>query len=59
MYADQQNGAIPIDGVAFYFITQDGTGFIADARAAQGLLDDGSPLLDAYGSMLNEFVGSL
>jgi hypothetical protein len=59
VYADQQNGAIPIDGVAFYFITQDGTGFIADARAAQGLLDDGSPLLDAYGSMLNEFVGSL
>jgi hypothetical protein len=59
VYADQQNGAIPIDGVVFFFITQDGTGFIADARAAQGLLSEGSPLLGAYDQMLNEFVGSL
>ena len=59
VYADQQNGAIPIDGTAFYFITQDGTGFIADIRAAQGLLSEGSPLLPALSAMLNEFVGSL
>ena len=59
VYADQQNGAIPIDGTAFYFITQDGTGFVADIRAAQGLLNEGSPLLPALNAMLNEFVGSL
>lgn len=59
VYADQQNGAIPIDGAAFYFITQDGTGFIADARAAAGLLSEGSPLLGDYEQMLNEFIGSL
>ena len=59
VYADQQNGAIPIDGTAFYFITQDGTGFVADIRAAQGLLNEGSPLLPALNAMLNEFVSSL
>jgi hypothetical protein len=59
VYASQQSGTVPVDGVAFYLVTQDGTGYIADARVAQGLLDEGSPLLPALESMLNEFIGSV
>jgi hypothetical protein len=57
--ASQQGGTIPIDGTAFYFITQDGTGYVSDARAQQGLLTEGSPLLPGFNAMLNEFVGTL
>jgi hypothetical protein len=59
IYATQQGGTVPIDGVAFYFVTQDGTGYISDARAAQGLLAEGSELLPGFDAMLNEFISTL
>ncbi|HET6940014.1 MAG TPA: PrsW family glutamic-type intramembrane protease [Nocardioides sp.] len=57
--ADQQNGTLPIEGFAYYFLLQDGTGVTAFTLYQQGALDDdSSPLLQGYSQMFNTLVSS-
>ncbi|HEX5090781.1 MAG TPA: hypothetical protein VFV89_23430 [Nocardioides sp.] len=57
--ATQQNGTLPVEGFAYYFLLQDGTGVTAFTLYQQGALDDdNSPLLQGYEQMFNSLVGS-
>jgi hypothetical protein len=57
--ATQQGGTIPLEGFAYYFVLQDGTGVTAFVLYEQGALDDDSnPLVDGYNSMFNSLVSS-
>jgi RsiW-degrading membrane proteinase PrsW (M82 family) len=57
--ADQQNGTLPIEGFAYYFLLQDGTGVTAFTLYQQGALDDdSSPLMQGYEQMFNTLVSS-
>ena len=57
--ASQQGGVLPVEGFAYYFLTQDGVGVTAFGLYEQGALTDGSPLIDGYNTMLNSLVSSL
>jgi hypothetical protein len=56
--ADQQGGTVPVEGFAYYFLLQDGTGVTAFGLYQQGSLTEGSPLIDGYNEMLNSLVSS-
>ncbi|WP_084151880.1 zinc ribbon domain-containing protein [Nocardioides halotolerans] len=57
--ASQQGGTIPVEGFAYYFLLQDGTGVTAFVLYQQGALDvDSSPLIDGYNAMFNSLVSS-
>ena len=56
--ASQQGGALPVEGFAYYFLTQDGVGVTAFGLYEQGALSDGSPLIEGYNTMLNSLVSS-
>jgi hypothetical protein len=57
--ASQQGGTIPLEGFAYYFVLQDGTGITAFTLYQQGALDDdSSPLLQGYSQMFNTLVSS-
>jgi RsiW-degrading membrane proteinase PrsW (M82 family) len=57
--ATQQNGTVPLEGFAYYFLLQDGSGVTAFTLYQQGALDDdSSPLLQGYSQMFNTLVSS-
>lgn len=57
--ATQQNGSVPVQGFAYYFLLQDGTGVTAFGLFEQGAVDSAShPLVKGYNHMLNTLVGS-
>jgi hypothetical protein len=57
--ASQQGGSIPVQGFAYYFLLQDGTGVTAFGLFQQGEIDsEDDPLVVAYNSMLNSLVGT-
>jgi hypothetical protein len=58
MLATQQGGALPVEGFAYYFLTQDGTGVTAFALYQQGSITEDSPLIEGYNTMLNTLVSS-
>ncbi|WP_298516274.1 hypothetical protein [uncultured Nocardioides sp.] len=58
MLATQQGGALPVEGFAYYFLTQDGTGVTAFALYQQGSITEDSPIIEGYNTMLNTLVGS-
>jgi hypothetical protein len=57
--ATQQNGTLALEGFAYYFVLQDGSGVTAFTLYQQGALDDeNSPLVDGYNQMFNTLVSS-
>jgi hypothetical protein len=57
--ASQQGGTIPLEGFAYYFVLQDGTGVTAFTLYQQGALDDdGSPLIAGYNQIYNSLISS-
>ena len=57
--ATQQNGTLALNGFAYYFLLQDGTGVTAFTLYQEGALDDDtSPLLQGYGQMFNTLVST-
>jgi hypothetical protein len=57
--ASQQGGTIPVEGFAYYFVLQDGTGVTAFTLYEQGALgDDSSPLIDGYNAMFNSLIST-
>jgi len=57
--ATQQNGTLPLEGFAYYFLLQDGSGVTAFTLYQQGALDDdNSPLLQGYSQMFNTLVST-
>jgi RsiW-degrading membrane proteinase PrsW (M82 family) len=57
--ASQQGGSIPVQGFAYYFVLQDGTGVTAFGLFQQGSIDSADhPLVQGYNAMLNSLVGS-
>jgi RsiW-degrading membrane proteinase PrsW (M82 family) len=57
--ATQQGGTVPLEGFAYYFALQDGSGVTAFTLYEQGALDaDGAPLIDGYNQMFNTLVSS-
>jgi hypothetical protein len=58
--ATQQGGTIPVQGFAYYFLRQDGSGVTAFGLFEQGWIDsEDHPLLIAYNQMMNSLVGTL
>jgi len=57
--ASQQGGTMPLEGFAYYFVLQDGTGVTAFTLYQQGALDDdGNPLIAGYNAMYNSLISS-
>ena len=57
--ATQQQGTMALNGVAYYFLLQDGTGVTAFALYQDGALDDqNSPLTAGYDQMFNTLVST-
>jgi hypothetical protein len=57
--ATQQGGTVPLEGFAYYFVLQDGSGVTAFTLYEQGALDDeGSPLIVGYDQMFNTLVST-
>jgi hypothetical protein len=56
--ASQQGGTLPVEGFAYYFVLQDGTGVTAFTLYQQGSLDDTSPLVDGYNAMFNSLIST-
>ena len=57
--ASQQGGTTPLEGFAYYFVLQDGSGVTAFTLYPQGALDDESnPLIAGYNSMFDSLVSS-
>ena len=57
--ATQQGGTVPLEGFAYYFVLQDGSGVTAFTLYEQGALDDESaPLIESYNQMFNTLVST-
>ncbi len=56
--ATQQGGSVPVEGFAYYFQLQDGTGVTAFGLYEQGSVTEDSPLVEGYNIMLNSLVGT-
>ena len=57
--ASQQGGTVPVEGFAYYFVLQDGSGVTAFTLYEQGALDDeGAPLIVGYDQMFNTLVST-
>jgi hypothetical protein len=59
LLATQQGGSIPVEGFAYYFIREDGTGATAFGLYGKGSLKPKSKLLNGYNTMLNTLVSTL
>jgi hypothetical protein len=59
LLATQQGGSIPVEGFAYYFVREDGTGATAFALYGKGALKPKSKLLDGYNTMLNTLISTL
>jgi RsiW-degrading membrane proteinase PrsW (M82 family) len=59
LLATQQGGSIPVEGFAYYFIRQDGTGATAFALYGKGALKPKSKLVNGYNVMLNTLISTL
>jgi RsiW-degrading membrane proteinase PrsW (M82 family) len=59
LLASQQGGSIPVEGFAFYFVREDGTGATAFAIYGKGALKPGGKLLAGYNTMLNTLISTL
>lgn len=59
LMASQQGGTFPVEGFAYYFITQDGTGITTFGLFEQGALDASTELVDGYNAMLNDLVSTI
>jgi hypothetical protein len=57
--ASQQGGTFAVEGQAFYFVTQDGTGYTVFGMYEQGAVDSNQALVDGYNAMLNDLVSTL
>jgi hypothetical protein len=57
--ATQQGGTVPVEGFAYYFLLQDGTGVTAFVLYQQGALDDPDAALgNGYNQMFNSLVST-
>jgi hypothetical protein len=56
--ANQQGGTLPVEGFAYYFLLQDGTGVTAFGLYEQGSMTEDNPLIEGYTTMLNSLVSS-
>ncbi len=59
LLATQQGGTIPVEGFAYYFVREDGTGATAFALYGKGSLKPKSKLLSGYNTMLNTLISTL
>ncbi len=59
LLATQQGGSIPIEGFAYYFVREDGTGATAFALYGKGALKPKGKLATGYNVMLNTLVSTL
>jgi hypothetical protein len=59
LLATQQGGSIPVEGFAYYFVREDGTGATAFGLYGKGALKPKSKLLSGYNTMLNTLISTL
>ena len=59
LLATQQGGTIPVEGFAYYFVREDGTGATAFGLYGKGALKPKSKLLSGYNTMLNTLISTL
>jgi RsiW-degrading membrane proteinase PrsW (M82 family) len=59
LLATQQGGTIPVEGFAYYFVREDGTGATAFGLYGKGSLKPNSKLLSGYNTMLNTLISTL
>jgi len=59
LLATQQGGSIPVEGFAYYFVREDGTGATAFGLYGKGALKPKSKLLNGYNTMLNTLISTL
>ena len=59
LLASQQGGTIPVEGFAYYFVREDGTGATAFGLYGKGSLKPKSKLLSGYSTMLNTLISTL
>ena len=59
LLATQQGGSIPVEGFAYYFVREDGTGATAFGLYGKGALKPKSKLLNGYNTMLNTLIATL
>ncbi len=59
LLATQQGGSIPVEGFAYYFVREDGTGATAFGLYGKGSLKPKSKLLNGYNTMLNTLISTL
>ncbi len=59
LLATQQSGSIPVEGFAYYFVREDGTGATAFGLYGKGALKPKSKLLSGYNTMLNTLISTL
>ncbi len=59
LLATQQGGSIPVEGFAYYFVREDGTGATAFGLYGKGSLKPNSKLLIGYNTMLNTLISTL
>ena len=52
-------GRIPVEGFAYYFVREDGTGATAFGLYGKGSLKPNSKLLIGYNTMLNTLISTL
>lgn len=57
--ASQQGGSVPVQGFAYYFVLQDGTGVTALGLFEQGAVtSETHPLVVGYNAMLSSLVST-
>jgi hypothetical protein len=59
LLATQQGGSIPVEGFAYYFVRENGTGATAFGLYGKGALKPKSKLLNGYNTMLNTLISTL
>ena len=59
LLASQQGGTIPVEGFAYYFVREDGTGATAFGLYGKGSLTPKSKLLSGYNTMLSTLISTL
>ncbi len=59
LLASQQGGSIPVEGFAYYFVRENGTGATAFGLYGKGALKPKSKLLAGYNTMLSTLISTL
>jgi RsiW-degrading membrane proteinase PrsW (M82 family) len=59
LLATQQGGSIPVEGFAYYFVRENGTGATAFGLYGKGTLKPKSKLVNGYNTMLNTMISTL